>query len=77
MSTEAQKRASNKYRLKHKNYYNKKANEYQTKVRKERREYKQRIDDVIEYIKEHQRKDKFLNLNEWQARDLLNILEGK
>lgn len=34
------------------------------------------IDKAIEYIKEHQRKDKFLNLNEWQARDLLNILQN-
>ena len=38
--------------------------------------YKSRIDKATEYIKEHQRKDKFLNLNEWQTRYLLNILEG-
>ena len=38
--------------------------------------YKGRNKKAIEYIKEHQRKDEFLNLNEWQTRDLLNILEG-
>lgn len=36
-------------------------------------EYKQ-ICNAIEYIKKHQRKDGFLNLNEWETRDLLNIL---
>ena len=30
--------------------------------------------EVIELIKKYQRKDEFLNLNEWQTRDLLNIL---
>ena len=35
-----------------------------------------RIEKAIEYIKEHQRKDELLNLNEWQTRDLLNILNG-
>ena len=31
---------------------------------------------AIEYINEHKRKDEFLNLNEWQTRDLLEILKG-
>ena len=30
--------------------------------------------EVIEFIKKYQRKDEFLNLNEWQSRDLLSIL---
>lgn len=30
--------------------------------------------EAIELIKKYQRKDGFLNLNEWQTRDLLNIL---
>ena len=30
--------------------------------------------EAIELIKKYQRKDEFLNLNEWQTRDLLNIL---
>lgn len=40
---------------------------------REKREYKDRIDKAIEYIKEHQRKDEILNLNE-QTRDLIKIL---
>lgn len=39
-------------------------------------DYKSRCEKAIEYIKEHQGKDEFLNLNEWQTRDLLNILNG-
>lgn len=31
--------------------------------------------DAIELIKEKQRKDEFLELNEWQTRDLINILD--
>ena len=30
--------------------------------------------EAIEFVKKYQRKDEFLNLNEWQTRDLLNIL---
>lgn len=30
--------------------------------------------DANEFVKKYQRKDGFLNLNEWQTRDLLNIL---
>lgn len=36
--------------------------------------YKSRNEKAIEFVKEHQRKDEFLNLNEWQTKDLLNIL---
>jgi len=38
--------------------------------------YKKRCELAIEYINEHKRKDEFLNLNEWQTRDLLEILKG-
>lgn len=38
--------------------------------------YKSRNEKAIEFVKEHQRKDEFLNLNEWQTKDLLNILGG-
>ena len=37
--------------------------------------YKKVIEEVREYIKAHQRKDEFLNLNEWQTRELLQILD--
>lgn len=33
------------------------------------------IDKVYELIKQHIRKDGFLELNEWQTRDLLDILK--
>lgn len=36
--------------------------------------YENMIKELIEFIKKHQRKDEFLNLNEWETRDLLNIL---
>lgn len=31
--------------------------------------------EAIKFIKTNQRKDEFVELNEWQARDLINILE--
>lgn len=34
-----------------------------------------KIDKAIEYIEKHKRKDEFLNLNEWQTRELLEILK--
>ena len=37
--------------------------------------YKKVIDKTIEYIESHKRKDEFLELNEWQTRDLLDILK--
>ena len=36
---------------------------------------KEVIDKVYELIKQHIRKDEFLELNEWQTRDLLNLLK--
>lgn len=78
MSTEAQKRASEKYRLSHKDYYNKKSKEYAKKVRQEKNIYKIRIDKAIEYMK----KNEFININNyWEIvefyQDLLNILQGE
>lgn len=35
---------------------------------------KEVIDKIYELIKQHIRKDEFLELNEWQTRDLLDIL---
>ena len=52
MSTEAQKRASEKYRLSHKDYYNKKSKEYAKKIRQDKDIYKTRIDKAIEYIED-------------------------
>lgn len=37
--------------------------------------YRQKCDLASEYIVRHQRKDGFLNLNEWQTEELLKILE--
>lgn len=31
--------------------------------------------EAIKFVKDNQRKDEFIELNEWQARDLLNILK--
>lgn len=73
MSTEAQKRASEKYRLSHKDYYNKKSREYAKKLRTSQKDYKQRIDKAIKFIKEKQK------VFEWYDTDLywlLNILQG-
>lgn len=35
---------------------------------------KEVIDKIYELINQHIRKDEFLELNEWQTRDLLNLL---
>lgn len=45
-------------------------------LEKENKKYKEVIDKAIEYIETHKRKDEFLELNEWQTRDLLDILKG-
>lgn len=78
MSTEAQKRASEKYRLSHKDYYNKKSKEYAKKVRQEKNIYKIRIDKAIEYI-EKKLWNYFDERNVYlQVRDgLLTILQGE
>ena len=47
------------------------------KLEQENKQLKEDKRKAIEYIKEHQRKDEFLNLNEWQTRDLLEILGEK
>lgn len=49
MSTEAQKKASRKYRLNHKQYYSKKSGEHIKKIREERNKYKKEL-ELIEYI---------------------------
>ena len=36
---------------------------------------KEVIGKIYELIKQHIRKDEFLELNEWQTRDLLNLLK--
>lgn len=36
---------------------------------------KEVIDKIYELIKQHIRKDEFLELNEWQTRDLLKLLK--
>ena len=36
---------------------------------------KEVIDKIYELIKQHIRKDEFLELNEWQTRDLLTLLK--
>lgn len=51
MSTEAQKRASRKYYLSHKEYYSKKSNEYSKKVRQERDKYKARVEELERLMK--------------------------
>ena len=42
---------------------------------KQNRELHNKIDKAIEYIEKYKRKDEFLNLNEWQTRELLEILK--
>lgn len=51
MSTEAQKRASAKYYQKHKEYYKKKTTEEMKKVRQERNNYKNIINELEKYMK--------------------------
>lgn len=41
----------------------------------ENQKYKEVINKAIKYIETHKRKDEFLELNEWGARDLLDILK--
>ena len=62
--------------------YGRKSLKYHIKrLQEENQQLKQQLeqrDNIInktrEYIKTHQRKDEFLDLNEWQTRDLLEIL---
>ena len=50
MTTEAQKRASTKYRKKHMEYYNMKSKENAKKMRQERAMYKNRCEEGLAYI---------------------------
>ena len=50
---------------------------YYANISQENKELKEDKKKAIEYIKKHKRKDGFLNLNEWQTRDLLEILGDK
>ena len=43
--------------------------------KEESQKQKEVIDKVYELIKQHIRKDGFLELNEWQTRDLLKLLK--
>lgn len=80
-TSEAQKRASEKYRLKHMEYYSQKSKEYQARIRQERNEYKQRINKAIELLKKAGCYDEETQMfcdDVWdELPDLLNILEGK
>ena len=44
-------------------------------LKNKNKKQKEVIDKVNELIKQHIRKDGFLELNEWQTRDLLDILK--
>lgn len=61
---------------------NKQLNEEYTKVQKmyedtfrDYQKQKEAVDKIYELIKQHIRKDEFLELNEWQTRDLLKLLK--
>ena len=43
-------------------------------LRNKNKKQKEVINKIYELIKQHIRKDEFLELNEWQTRDLLDIL---
>lgn len=43
--------------------------------REENKQLKEVIDKIYELINQHIRKDEFLELNEWQTKDLLNLLK--
>ena len=46
-----------------------------TSLEVENQKQKEVIDKIYELIKQHIRKDEFLELNEWQTRDLLDLLK--
>jgi hypothetical protein len=77
MSTEAQRRASEKYRLSHKDYYSRKSNEYFKKMRADRDNYKARIDKAIEYIENIYSSLENVDRPIKMYEDLLNILQGE
>ena len=45
------------------------------RLQQENRKQKEVIDKIYGLIKQHIRKDGFLELNEWQTRDLLKLLK--
>ena len=76
--TEAQKRASKKYYLSHYEYYKEKSKENAKRMRRERREYKARIEDALGYIKENQDNvNGALYLQLWQVNELREMLGDK
>lgn len=44
-------------------------------LQQKNKQLKETIDKIYELIKQHIRKDEFLELNEWQTRDLLKLLK--
>ena len=74
MSTEAQKRASRKYYLKNKEKFNEWMKATQKRHRRERKEYKERIDRAIEYINKLKT---YPYLEKYYIGELLNILQGE
>ncbi len=48
---------------------------YIHELEKQVKKQREVIDKIYELIKQHIRKDEFLELNEWQTRDLLNLLK--
>ncbi len=44
-------------------------------LQQENKKQKEVFDKIYELIKQHIRKDEFLELNEWQTRDLLKLLK--
>lgn len=60
------------------NYYK----NYNKRLKKENQQLKEQLErsekarkEAIKLVKNNQRKDEFVELNEWQARDLISILD--
>lgn len=58
------------------------ADAYFLKLNEENQQLKEQLErsekarkEAIKFVKTNQRKDEFVELNEWQARDLISILE--
>lgn len=80
MATEAQKRASEKYRKSHKEYYSRKSAESAKRVRMERHMYKNRCEEGLAYIAKlrhdlHFDTDEFYMV-ESEVNHLESILDG-
>ena len=77
MSTEAQKKASRKYYLKHKEYYSKKSSEDVKKARYERKKYKSIVEKAINCINYYAiEDDDYSKIYNEEEKELLNILQG-